>query len=621
MADAEAMIPPSPAPSEIVDVWSRTAPKYRRRAVLMLIVLSVLFAGLCCFAFWLRTGVYWPWRYDGYGDLMQRSFNPTGAQQVTLSHFLSSPISVQEVPIHGVIVGVLFASLCSIPILVAILYRFPFSVIFTLMVIFLSGLPWMGLTVLVGCVVASLKPFKFSFRYASALVGLIPVALYFVMASWEPAGSAVKSVQNKALLYAPWVLALLSSCVICAVVLALAKLINYRPGGVSPVLAALFAVPVLLFHAYVGRDELDFRILESRIGPQNPTMFAAIDVGAAAHLAATQQWSRSSGESYDAIHRRLLQEGIADALLQSEIDRSRAVELCEEFIRQFSTSRHVPNVYFLKGQAQDQRIQRNKLQQAYRIEYRNDLPSPASLHTWETIREKFPDNELSALALYKLSILEARAGRLDQAVDRLSELLGGFDPASASTRPAAPDDEGMVTMFLRSEPSALRVDRKLLLLQARRLREMLMFCRADSPRLYNEVFAAGAATAEKQVHPAQLLLCLDDTDPLYAANLQTLARIFPNSRTSDYVRIRRTLLETAVSRRILQFRHLATELAGSPAGAEALYHLGEVLQEDSLMDEARTQYQELTRQYPESCWTQEAKERLSSLSMIEPTAG
>lgn len=621
MIDAVATPSSTPAPPEIVDVWSRTAPKYRRRAVLMLILLSVLFAGLCCFTFWLRTGAYWPWRYDGYGDLMQRSFNPTGAQQVTLSHFLSSPISVQEVPIHGVIVGVLFASLCSIPILVAILYRFPYSIIFTLMVIFLSGLPWMGLTVLIGCVLASLRPFKFSFRYASALVGLIPVAIYFVMASWEPAGSAAKSVQNKALLYAPWVLALLSSCVICAVVLAMAKLINYRPGGVSPVLAALFAVPVLLFHTYVGRDELDFRILESQIGPQNPTMFAAVDVGAAAHITATRLWSRTSEESYDAIHRRLLQRGISDGLLQLESDRSRAVELCDEFVKQFSKSRHVPSVYYLKGQAQDQRIQRNKLLLAHRIEYRNDLPSPTSLHTWETIREKFPDNDFSALALYKLSILEARACRLDRAVDHLTNLLGRFDADPATTRPAARADVDRANVFLGSEPSPLGIDRRLLLLQAKRLHEMLLFCRADAARSYNEVFTAGADTTDKQVHPAQLLLCFDDTDPLYAANLQTLARAFPTSRTADYVRIRRTLLEPAVSRRILQFRQLANELASGPAGAEARYHLAEVLQEDSLMDEARTQYLELTRRYPESCWTQEAKERLASLSMIEPTAG
>jgi hypothetical protein len=235
MADVVSTVHSIHKPQEIVDVWSRTAPKYRRRAVLMLLILAVLFAGLCCFTFWLRTGFYWPWGYDGYNDLMRRSFNPTGSQQVTLSQFLTTPISVQEVPIHGVIVGVLFASLCSIPILVAILYRFPFSIIFSAMVFFLSAMPWLGLTIVLGCALASLRPFKFTFRYASALMGLIPVAVYFFTASWEPAGSAAKTVQNKALLYAPWVLAMLGSCLICALVLAVAKLINYRPGGVSPV--------------------------------------------------------------------------------------------------------------------------------------------------------------------------------------------------------------------------------------------------------------------------------------------------------------------------------------------------------------------------------------------------
>jgi TolA-binding protein len=66
---------------------------------------------------------------------------------------------------------------------------------------------------------------------------------------------------------------------------------------------------------------------------------------------------------------------------------------------------------------------------------------------------------------------------------------------------------------------------------------------------------------------------------------------------------------------------LAAELAKRPAGAEAMYDLADVLQEDSLMDEARTQYLDVTRQYPESCWAQEAKERLSSLSMIEQRPG
>lgn len=611
------------APSEIVDVWSRTAPKYRRRAVLMLLVLAVLFAGLCCFTFWLRTGVYWPWRYDGYDELLRRSFNPAGAQQVTLSHFLTSPISVQDVPIHSVIVGVLFASLCSFPILVAILYRFPYSIVFAAMVAFLSAMPWMGLTVALGCALASLRPFKFSFRYASALVGLIPVAVYFITASWEPAGSAAKSVQNKALLYAPWVLALLSSCVICALVLAMAKLINYRPGGVSPVLAALFAVPVVLFHTQVGRDELDYRILETQIGPQSPTMFATFDVGAWAHLAATRRWSQTSDEPYDAIQRRYLKKGIEDGLVQSEFDRLRAAALCDDFIEHFSQSHHVPNVLFLKGQALDQRIQRLKLARFHRFEYRNDLPSQASRHTWETIAEQFPNlNDLSGLAFYKLSILEAQAGHLSRAVDLLSAAIERLDPSMATTRPAAKSGGGKTIVFPEPAPSAgLGVDRKLLLLQAKRRRELLMNCLPDATRAYREVFFEGVAHSDVPVHPAQLLMSFDDSDPHYEANLRALIRSFPGSRAADDAQVRLVLLEPAISRRILQFRRLAAELANSPIRAEALYYLADVLQEDSLMEDARSQFLELTKQFPESCWAQDAKERLSSISMIEPTPG
>ncbi len=155
MADVVASAGLAESSTHVVDVWSRTAPKYRLRAVLMLLLLALLFAGLCCFTFWLRTGVYLPWEYAGYARLMQHSFNPSGPDQITLSQFLSTPISVEIVPIHSVIVGLLFASICSVPILVAILYRFPSSIIFAGMVCFLAAMPWLGLTVLAGCALAA----------------------------------------------------------------------------------------------------------------------------------------------------------------------------------------------------------------------------------------------------------------------------------------------------------------------------------------------------------------------------------------------------------------------------------------------------------------------------------
>jgi hypothetical protein len=309
----------------IVDVWSRTAPKYRRRAIVMLILLWLLFAGLCCFTFWLRTGAPLPWTHERYGELLVRSFMPAGQQQVTLADFLSNPINVRDVPIHAVIMGLLFASLTSIPILVTILYRLPSAIVLSAMVIFLAAMPWLGLTILLGCILTVLPPFRFTFRYASALIGLVPIAVYFVSASWQPAAAAPRSFQNQALMYAPWVLALLSSCVICAVALLIARLINYRPGGIPPLLVALFAIPVLLFHTQVGRDELEYRVLEEYIGPTGHSMFVKADAGTIAEREAARRWSESQAVSFGEFSRQIFRQFVEDSLEQTESDRLAAV--------------------------------------------------------------------------------------------------------------------------------------------------------------------------------------------------------------------------------------------------------------------------------------------------------
>lgn len=618
MNDSPAILGSETGTTEIVDVWSRTAPKYRFRAALMLLLLALLFAGLCCFTFWLRTGAYVPWEYPGYADLMHRSFNPSGTEQITLSQFLSTPIDVEIVPIHSVIVGLLFASICSVPILVAILYRFPSSIIFSAMVCFLAAMPWLGLTVLGGCALASFPRFRFSFRFASALMGLIPVGIYFISASWEPAGRA-QPIQNRALMYAPWVLAILSSCVICAVALAFAKLINYRPGGVSPVLAMVFAIPLYLFHAQVGRDELEFRLLEQEIGPKSTTIFASLDVAAQAHREATRIWSSTSGLAYDTIYRQLLEDAETEALVRVENDRAVAVSRCDSFLEHFPASRYAAAVLFLKAQALDQRAHRTSLLHDHRIEYHNDIPSRGSRTTWQTIRESFADSPLAAVALYKLAYLDARAGRIDEAIGLLSALIERFDAVGTTTRPATPPSTRQ-SVFQKADPIAgLGVNVKVVVMQARRLHEMLATCRMDTPLPYNEIFVIPSGDPNAQRHPAQLLLSLDDTDPHYRANLAGIVSHFKGACTADYARIRLELIQPAISLRILRFRELATTLAGRPAEAEAMFRLGEVLQEDSLTAEARSILTELTARFPESCWSDEAKERLSSLSMIERT--
>ncbi len=606
----------------IIDVWSRTAPRYRRRAVLMLSLLALLFAGLCCFTFWLRTGVYSPWSYDGYVTLMHHSVNPVGAKQVTLTDFLTYPISVQRVRAHGITMGLLFASLCSIPILVAILYRFPCSIIFASMVVFLAAMPWLGLTVLGGCAITAIRPFRLSFRYASALLGLVPVALYFVMASWEPAGSQPSSVGNQALLYAPWFLALLGSCIICAAALGVARIIGYRPGGIPPILAVLFALPVLIFYRQVGRDVLEYHILEHEIGPSGK-MFRPVDVDAEARVEATRRWWETSRRSsYDALHRECLDRAIRRVATRLEQDRADAVRRCDSFMDRFGASRYVPSVLYLKGRALDQRLRQARLEFDHRAEYDAGLPSPRSRDTWKTIVEKFPGaGPVAAVAMGRLAVLRARDGDLDGSLALLGRLRSetAVDDGAAEPEAGAHDAGGLAvaSMFGKAPVSSgLGIDTSIILLQARRLEDMLAACRDDARRPLRDVLGERRGDPDLRVHPVQLLLWLDPEDSHYRANLTAIAHAFPQSTTGDYIENRLAGLIPSVFQRITRFRTITAKLNGRPAGAEALFRLAEALDEDSILDRAKATLDELVRRYPDSCWADEARERLSSLTML-----
>ena len=96
----------------------------------------LLFVGLCCFSFWVRTGTFWVLGEPDYGEILATTFMPRG--EATLANFVQFPISLDEVPLHGVVVGLLLASLVSVPILIAILYRFASALPFILVVAFVG---------------------------------------------------------------------------------------------------------------------------------------------------------------------------------------------------------------------------------------------------------------------------------------------------------------------------------------------------------------------------------------------------------------------------------------------------------------------------------------------------
>lgn len=620
---------PRPAEPTLLDVWSRTQPKYRRRAIILLLINGVLFAGLGCFAFWLRSGQFIPFLADDYWHSLWQTFNPTAEHQVTLIDFLLAPINVQQAPMQIVVLGLLLASLVSIPILVAMLYRLPFAFIFIAIVAFVAMFPWLALTITFSCILTRLPALRFSFRYATALIALIPIGLYFYNATRNPpAAAAYTTPIGSATLYAPWLLAMLASCLVMAIVLLIARLVDYRPGAIAPLMAVMFTAPVVLFEAKVGRDELYYRLLESDYGPHSTTCFRDQDASTVIHDLAVQRQmddARQAAETAAPRPRRSvgsIEQEIKflwtyqldpcnvsdDKLNLFQLQQYHAVQACDRFRDDFPQSRYLPSVLFIKGRAMDMRIDIETFRRDGSLHYYQDFPNQVSESTWATLYEQYPDSPAASVALYRSAQLEARAGRVDRALGLLDRLIDRFGLAQ-TTAPAGPP---RVLAGLDKPPptSTLDIQVKGVVHDARRFRDLLRQNRdpqlTDPPEILSDA-------------PLVKFLRCDPRHRLYTQNLRELFARYPFSKLRDNLVLEQVLNERSASLKIDALNRFIRTYEGHPqidALPEAQYRLGEAYLRDSRSPEARSAFEAVLKQYPDSVWAEEAQKQVTLLTAL-----
>lgn len=528
--------PPNAAP--IADVWSRTAPKYRIRAAIFLSASLLLFCGLCVFTFWLRSARPFDFTPASYAA----PYRFWGDHTQSLNDYLRFPISVEETPVHGVVLGLLFASICSMPICVSILYRFPTALPFLAAVLLLAHLPWMSVTLLIGCVLASVRPFRMKFRFGSALVGLLPVLFYLYLATWDASGATdlAASPTQYSLIIAPWVLALLSACAMMGVVLLIARLVNYRPGAITPVMAVTFAAPVILFHRYIGVDELAYRVLEAEYGPRSARFEQGRDERDVIRRM-INQWSTPGDElppddellavwsgRMESLHERVLQRTLRTFFEE----RAEASDACRLFLDDQVRSRYVPNVLYIQARALDTRIDERRLLENARRELYVDFPSEASRPVWRTLLTRFPDARVSAAASVRLAQLALREGQVDEAEALLAPLCG------RALRPAAaiPTSQRTGSIWRSPDPErTLDFDPQPYRFEAERLHELIRANR-DDPRSGNQGLAE--------------LMRLDRRRPGYSDRLLELAERYAGGLLHDNL-----LTQWAIAQRDAPRRH------------------------------------------------------------------
>ncbi len=597
----------------IVDVWSRTAIKYRARAIVLLVVDVVLFGGLCTFAYWLRTGALLAPAQANYWAQLAETFHPSRDTSVSLGSLLTFPISVEEVPLQIVILGLLLAALVSIPILVSILYRFPASLAFVSCVAFLAMMPWLAITITGSCVLASVRPFRLKFRYASALLGLVLVLAYFYGAARtvSPAVAVLANPADRIKFIAPWLLATVAACVVMGFVLLIARMVNYRPGAIAPLLAMMFALPVALFEFYVGRDELHYRIIEHDYGPSS-AYFAERDISAEFERAVRAAWEsraeprpaldtvRDNAELAWALSLAGVPDPYATALAEH---RHAAVDKIDWFLRHYPDSRYVVNALYLKATALDMRADPMAFSQDKVLRFYSSLPAQPSWRSWRMVVENGPRTPMAAVALHRLAMLEAQAGDLDGALARLDTLVKTFGESSGQAGQSADTIKAVLTRKPVEVTLGISIDRHLL--EGVRLRDLL---RNNRDPLYGD-------------EPLVRFLRFDPRSSFYADNLREMIERYPRAQITDNARLELALAAPSVRERVAALEQCAADFPDGDAAAEIGFRLGETFRESQVFVRAREAYERVVRDHPDSVWARLAREHLRVLPTTPPPAG
>ena len=622
---AESSDPPSASidtsQPPFVNVWSRSASKYRIRASVLLLVNVILFLGVACFAYWIRSGVMFAPTLPGYWGELLETFDFKGTRGITLAHLLMEPISIGDVPMQILVLGLLMAALIAVPILVAILYGFWCSIPFIFGVCFLAVMPWLSITLLGACILSSVRPFRTRFRFMSALVGLVPIVVYLALA-WHGSEEMMMGRFDpieRVKFIAPWVMAIVASALVFAIVLIIARLVDYRPGAIAPLLAVLFGLPVGLFEFHVGRDELHYRVLESL----DAYYFMPVDATLGLAEKVERRWSShplprpSWEELYESEQQRWQSELDADPRTEQSVlavHKADLIARCDWFVKAFPGSRYALNVLFIKARALDMRVDAVEFRENKWIRFYDDFPAVSSADTWRTIERNGGESPTRAAALLNLAKLAARECDMDLALDYLLDLRTSFGTRT-NHRPAAGMERGRIDVFARSHPeSSLNINLPRITLEGRQLATLIK--ENDDPLYdYDPLCRAKMTDAGK----VSGYLLLHPRHEQYRQNLRKLLHEYPDCQiednvalalavsTPDYVIDQRTGWRVKASpSRIEKLEDIVADRKAGDALPEALYRLGVELLEQGESTASAEVLHRLETKFPASPWAEQA---------------
>jgi hypothetical protein len=325
------------------------------------------------------------------------------AMSCSLGRMLLEPLSIFHYPWMIAVLALLVGLVIFLPIMVAVLYRTWISMIFVLAVAVVGHAPLLAAVLACGCLAASQTRLRSDFPFLSLLIGLAPSALYVYLFAYL--NLPVLAPLQRFALYVPLTLALGLAVLAGAVALLLARLTRFRAGVTWPVLTVLLVLPILIFQAKVGEDELDYCLLieQFQVGSElqpGSAETAQLERRLSKRLPASAPASWPSSAAASAPWPELLQEA------QAQLERRRkAIQAgCDEFLRGHADSNRAPAVLWIRATALDLTVNLEAFARGH-LEYDAARPGTQSLSAWNELNDRFPGSPQAMVARHRLGVL------------------------------------------------------------------------------------------------------------------------------------------------------------------------------------------------------------------------
>lgn len=551
-----------------------------------------------------------------------------------LGRIVEEPLSIYEYPWQILVLGSIMGLLATMPLLVSQLLSFRYSLPLILALVFVARLGLFGVFTLVGCIAVACRPLRFRSRFISLALGLSPALIYWAVFG---AGASTDPIRW-GFSYAPWIYAWIVGLFLAGVVLGIGHFTRYKPGLVWAVSFAVLVITALLFNETTGFSELDYQLYVAGNAPEEQPEFQPHSLSP--HIDAVirdeTMGSYLTGVFYPTepiLLREKLKTEIQNLLIYNrwpqwfqknmpeeirfQSKRNQLLAQYERFIETWPNSRRMPVALYYRAMLYEYHPDLPHLGQTETLRFYNDYPFYDNMLFWRELLLKFPQSPEALEARWRIAVQEAGQGDFSRAAELCDASLRFIQDLQAQRETSGDVGDGLLSVFRRPARSAMTSFK----LQDLRLR----FC-----ELKRLVARDNQGDSDASRQRLARFITLNPYSLNYDQQLtELLAGVKEDDPLRDNLMVARARFQSDRGLRAQTLRDLSETCRNTDGGIQALYRYGMLMvqqwkdivadgpQKKETLQEARRILAQFSETYPDSFYTDPARQMLSSLPQSE----